>query len=105
MSCISRNTRTALVALTLTALLAAPLAAGAAPAERRAETAIGDGGWSDVLRTPWLAFQGLIESITGADGTEPPPPPPPEDDDPLLPPDPPACPNQHSGSPCVDPGG
>lgn len=108
MSSISRFPRQVLTVLTLAALLAAPLTAGAAPAERRAVTsATDDGGWAGLLAAPWRALQDLILSMTGADGTEDPPPPPPpdDDDDDLRPHDSPTCPTEQSGGPCVEPTG
>jgi hypothetical protein len=109
MSCIPRITRKVLTALTLVALLAAPLGAAAAPAERRNPTpSTEDCGWPEFLSAQWRALVDLIANISGADGTEDPPPPPPEDeeeDEELIPTDPPTCPNGHSGGPCVDPEG
>lgn len=109
MSCIPRIPRRVLAAITLTALLAVPLAAGAAPAERRAVmTTTDDTGWTGFLAAPWRALQNLILNMSGADGTEDPPPPPPpdedEDEDDLMPPDQPTCPSGQTSGPCIDPG-
>lgn len=113
MTCFLRNYRHAILGLTLVALLAAPLAAGAAPPEpRTASSAAAAGGWPDLLWAPWRALQDLILGTAGANGTEDPPPPPPppppeppEDDDELKPPTTPTCPNSQTPGGCTDPTG
>ncbi len=110
MTCILRIPGLTVVALVLAALIAAPPAAGAAPAaDRPAAQASGDDGWADRLTAPWRALRELILNVAGADGTEPPPPPPPpppeEGDEMKPPPPPPTCPSGQTSGPCIEPNG